>query len=33
MCAGCNVYEPWAAIVIGVIAGMAFVACHYAMLK
>lgn len=24
MCAGCNVYEPWAALLIGLVAGMFF---------
>ena len=24
MCAGCNVYEPWAALLIGLMAGMFF---------
>jgi len=33
MCAGCNVYEPWAALVIGVIGGGAFTATHFLMLK
>ena len=25
MCAGCNVYEPWAALLIGLMAGKFFV--------
>ena len=33
MCAGCNVYEPWAAIIVGVGAGFAFIGVHFAMLK
>ena len=33
MCGGCNQYEPWAAIVVGIIGGFAFTACHYTMLK
>ncbi len=33
MCGGCNQYEPWAAIVVGVLGGFAFTSCHYAMLR
>ncbi len=33
MCGGCNQYEPWAAILIGIFGGFAYTACHKAMLK
>eukprot|EP00095_Tigriopus_kingsejongensis_P003363 maker-scaffold557_size137338-snap-gene-0.13 protein:Tk03363 transcript:maker-scaffold557_size137338-snap-gene-0.13-mRNA-1 annotation:"predicted protein" len=33
LCAGCNVYQPWSAIVIGMICGVAFLLVHVAMLK
>ena len=33
MCAGCNVYEPWAALVIGTGAGVSFITLHFIMLK
>ncbi len=33
MCAGCNTYEPWAALLIGIMAGFVFVAIHILMLK
>jgi len=33
MCAGCNVYEPWAALLIGGFAGFFFLAVHTLMLK
>jgi Amt family ammonium transporter len=32
-CSGCNVYQPWAAVVVGVIGGLAFLAVHFLMLK
>ena len=32
-CAGCNVYEPWAAFVIGSIAGAVFIVIDLLMLK
>ena len=32
-CAGCDVYMPWAALLVGVFGGWAFVAVHWAMLK
>jgi len=32
-CAGCDVYPPWAAIVVGTIGGLAFTAVHSVMLK
>ena len=32
-CAGCNLYEPWAAILIGVMAGPVFIGIHDLMLK
>jgi len=33
MCAGCNVYEPWAALLIGLMAGPVFFGTHNLMLK
>ena len=33
MCAGCNDFKPWFAVLIGVIAGVAFIGWHYAILK
>ncbi|XP_078492621.1 ammonium transporter 2 [Ciona intestinalis] len=33
MCAGCNDMLPWAAVVIGTVAGLAFMAWHHIMLK
>ncbi len=32
-CAGCNVYEPWAALVIGIMAGCVYVGISMLMLK
>ena len=32
-CAGCDVYMPWAALLIGTFGGLAFVGVHIAMLK
>jgi len=32
-CAGCNVFQPWSALLIGVFGGFAFVGVHEAMLK
>ena len=33
LCAGCNVYEPWAALVVGAGGGFCFLAVHTLMLK
>ena len=33
MCAGCNVYQPWAAIVVGILGGFGFTLTHFLMLK
>jgi hypothetical protein len=33
MCGGCNLYEPWSAVVIGLIAGHAYIAVHIIMLR
>lgn len=32
-CAGCNVYEPWAALLVGCLGGVMFLAVHFTMLK
>ena len=32
-CAGCNVYEPWAALVIGIMAGVSYISASQAMLR
>ena len=32
MCGGCNVYEPWAALVVGALGGVGFIVSHHAML-
>jgi len=33
LCAGCNVYEPWAALVVGTFGGLGFIVVHFAMLR
>ena len=33
MCAGCNQYRPWFAVLIGAIAGVTFVSWHHIILK
>ena len=33
LCAGCNVYEPWAALVVGAGGGFCFLCVHTLMLK
>jgi Amt family ammonium transporter len=33
MCAGCNVFEPWAALLIGLMAGFVFIGIHTLMLR
>ena len=32
-CSGCNVYAPWASVVIGILGGGAFLAWHFFMLR
>ena len=32
LCAGCNLYEPWAALVVGAGGGLGFMAIHHLML-
>ena len=31
-CAGCNLYEPWAALLVGLMAGLVFIGLHDLML-
>ena len=33
LCAGCNVYEPWAALIVGTFGGLGFMVVHFAMLR
>jgi len=33
LCGGCNVYEPWAALIVGGLGGVAFLLVHFGMLK
>jgi len=33
LCAGCNVYEPWAALLVGAGGGIGFIAVHHAMIR
>ena len=33
MCAGCNDFRPWFAVLIGAVAGASFIGWHYAILK
>ena len=30
---GCNVYEPWAALLVGAGGGIGFIAVHHAMIR
>ena len=32
-CAGCDSFEPWAALIVGAFGGVAFIAVHEIMLK
>eukprot|EP00092_Neocalanus_flemingeri_P000649 GFUD01000691.1.p1 GENE.GFUD01000691.1~~GFUD01000691.1.p1 ORF type:complete len:547 (+),score=127.70 GFUD01000691.1:58-1698(+) len=33
LCAGCNFYEPWAALIVGVLGGVGFMIVHFSMLR
>jgi len=33
LCAGCNIYEPWAALIVGAIGGLGFMVFHSLMLR
>ena len=33
LCAGCNLYEPWSALIVGSWGGLAFIALHHLMLS
>ena len=33
LCAGCNLFEPWAALIVGGLGGLGFMAIHFSMLK
>ena len=33
LCAGCDLYEPWAALVVGVWGGLAFLSLHHLLLE
>merc|ERR1719233_2308912 len=33
LCAGCNLYEPWAALIVGGMGGVSFMCVHFGMLK
>ena len=33
LCAGCDKYEPWAALLVGACGGMGFIAIHHLMIR
>ena len=32
-CGGCNLYEPWASLLVGVLGGLCFLVVHFTMIR